>query len=144
MKGAWAMLKKIIVAYDGSNAAQHAFRFALELATPFDATVIALSVAQLPEPATMVESSAMLEAATEHFEKRFVELRVAASAAGVALETQVVVGHAADQIVHLADEEKADLIVMGHRGKSLIQRWLLGSVSKRVISYAPCSVLIVR
>jgi nucleotide-binding universal stress UspA family protein len=36
------------------------------------------------------------------------------------------------------------LIVMGHRGKSMLQRWLLGSVSKRVLSYAPCSVTIVR
>ncbi|RJP19684.1 MAG: universal stress protein [Candidatus Omnitrophota bacterium] len=33
---------------------------------------------------------------------------------------------------------------MGHRGKSIVQRWLLGSVSKRVLSYAPCSALIAR
>jgi nucleotide-binding universal stress UspA family protein len=138
------MVKKILVAYDGSDSAQRAFRFALELAAPFDASLIVLSVAQLPEPATMVESSAVLEAATEHFQKGIAELRAEASTAGVALDTRIVVGHAADQIVHLAAEEHADLIVMGHRGKSMIQRWLLGSVSKRVISYAPCSVLITR
>jgi nucleotide-binding universal stress UspA family protein len=36
------------------------------------------------------------------------------------------------------------MIVMGHRGKSRLQRWLLGSVSKRVLSYAPCTVTVVR
>ena len=46
-------------------------------------------------------------------------------------------GHVVDQIICAAVEERADMIVMGHRGKSLAARWLLGSVSKRVISYAP-------
>jgi nucleotide-binding universal stress UspA family protein len=138
------MLKRILVAYDGSESAQRAFQFALELARPFGATVSVLSVARPPEPPTMVETSAMLEAATEHFEKDFKGFELAAGNARVPLETCVVVGHPADQIVHAASEQRADLIVMGHRGKSLVQRWLLGSVSKRVLSYAPCSVAIVR
>lgn len=138
------MPKKILVAFDGSEPAKRAFRMALEMAEPFHAELIVLAVAQLPEPAAMVESSAMLESATEHYEGDFHKLRETAASVGVSLDTRVVVGHAAEQIVHHAAEEHADLIVMGHRGKSLIQRWLLGSVSKRVISYAPCSVLIAR
>jgi nucleotide-binding universal stress UspA family protein len=101
-------------------------------------------VVQLPEPATMVETTALLEAGTEHFEQAFEELRSTVNLTGVQIGTRVVTGHVAEQIVHLASENQADLIVMGHRGRSLIQEWLLGSVSKRVISYAPCSVLIVR
>jgi len=54
------------------------------------------------------------------------------------------VGHPAGPIVHQAAEREADMIVMGHRGKSRFQRWLLGSVSKRVLSYAPCTVTVVR
>jgi nucleotide-binding universal stress UspA family protein len=138
------MVKKIVIAYDGSEPAMRAFRFALELAKFYSAPAIVLSVAQLPEPATMVESSALLEAATEHFEADFAKLRKEAETAGVSLESRVVVGHVAEQIVHQAAAEQADLIVMGHRGKSRIARWLLGSVSKRVLSYASCSVLIVR
>jgi nucleotide-binding universal stress UspA family protein len=138
------MLKKILVAYDSSESADRAFRFALEMAEKFAASVTVLAVAQLPEPAGMVESTAMLESATEHYEGNFADMRAAAGAAIVPLETLIAVGHAAEQIVHHADEGKVDLIVMGHRGKSVIERWLLGSVSKRVISYAPCSVLIVR
>lgn len=138
------MVKRIIVGYDGSDPAKRAFDFALELAGLYQAALVVLSVAQLPEPATMVESSALLDTATEHYEKEFVKLRAAAESAGVPLETRVVVGHVGEQVVHHAAQEHADLIVVGHRGKSLIQRWLLGSVSKRVISYAPCSVLVVR
>ena len=138
------MFKKILVAYDGSESAAAAFRFALELAKRFGAGLTVLSVAQLPEPAAMVESTAVLESATEHYEQDFERFRADGRAAGVDVQTRVVVGHAAEQVVHHAAEEQADLIVMGHRGKSLIQRWLLGSVSKRVITYAPCSVTIVR
>jgi len=138
------MLKKILAAYDGSRSAERAFEFALELAKAFHATIAVLSVARPPEPPTMVETTALLEAAEEQFEKDFVRLRKTAEAAGVAFETQVVAGHPAEQIVYQATEQKVDLIVMGHRGKSRIERWLLGSVSKRVLSYAPCAVTIVR
>lgn len=39
---------------------------------------------------------------------------------------------------------KADTIVMGHRGESRLQQWLLGSVAKRVLSYAHCTVVVAR
>jgi nucleotide-binding universal stress UspA family protein len=57
---------------------------------------------------------------------------------------QVKVGHPAEQLVRLAEAEQVDVIVMGHRGETLLQRWLLGSVAKRVLSYAHCTVIIVR
>jgi len=40
-------------------------------------------------------------------------------------------------------EPNADLIVTGHRGKGLFERWLLGSVSRVVIAYARCAVLVI-
>ena len=137
-------LRKLLVAYDGSESSCKAFRFALEFAKAFHASILVLSVAQFPEPATMVETQAMLESATEHFQKDLDEFRGQARRADIFLETKIVVGHASEQIVYWADQEHVDLIVMGHRGKSLVQRWLLGSVSKRVITYAPCSVTVVR
>ena len=138
------MYQAILVAYDGSMAAAHAFHSALELAQRLGATLGVVSVAQLPEPPTMVETTAMLESAKTHYEKDFEKLRADAKSRGLELPTHVLVGHAADQIIHHAVESKADLIVMGHRGGSRMKEWLLGSVSKRVLSYAPCSVLIVR
>jgi len=138
------MIKKILIAYDGSSFARRAFDVALEMARLHKASMIVLSVAQMPEPALIYETTALLEEAQEHFEKDFVEFRARAREADVPLETRVVIGHTSDQIVQQATDERAEMIVMGHRGKSLIERWLLGSVSKRVISYAHCSVLIVR
>lgn len=138
------MFKSILVAYDASKASAHAFLAALDMAKQLHANLSVLSVAQLPEPAAMVESSAMLELANEHYEKDFNRMRADAQSAGVTAETRVLVGHPAEQIVHYASQCKADLIVMGHRGGSRVREWLLGSVSKRVLSYAPCSVLIVR
>ena len=138
------MLNRILVAYDASEPAERAFDLALELARAFRANIKLLSVVQLPEPAAMVESTAVLESATEHYQEAFARCRARADAQGVRLNAEVVVGHPAEQIVYDASERGADLIVMGHRGKSLVQRWLLGSVSKRVITYAPCSVTIVR
>ena len=116
----------------------------MDIADADEGEIVVVSVAQPAEPATMVETSAMIDEATQHFEQQFTELRQKAERRGVALRSKVAVGHVADQIIHVASDEQTDLIVMGHRGKSLVARWLLGSVSKRVISYAPCSVLIAR
>jgi nucleotide-binding universal stress UspA family protein len=139
------MIKKILIAYDGSSYSQRAFDLGLQMAALRNhEAIVVLSVAQLPEPAMIYETAALLEEASALYEKDFVGLRAKAKATGVNIETHVVLGNVADQIIQQAAAVNADLIVMGHRGKSMIQRWLLGSVSKRVISYAPCSVLIVR
>jgi nucleotide-binding universal stress UspA family protein len=62
----------------------------------------------------------------------------------VEIKAEVVVGHPADQIVRYAADNNCDMIVLGHRGRSKIADWLLGSVSKRVSSYSPCTVTIVK
>jgi nucleotide-binding universal stress UspA family protein len=53
-------------------------------------------------------------------------------------------GHAAHEIVEAAGELSADLIAMGSCGLGSVKRFLLGSVSEKVMAYAPCSVLIAR
>jgi nucleotide-binding universal stress UspA family protein len=136
--------RKILVAYDGSEPSEKTFRYALETAKRFQATLQVLSVAQVPEPAVMEETEAFLESAGEHFEEKFKALRKLAEAAGVPLATEVAAGHPAEQIIRKAVKEKVDLIVVGHRGRSRVGEWLLGSVAKRVASYAPCAVTIVR
>ncbi|WP_342482043.1 universal stress protein [Cupriavidus metallidurans] len=52
--------------------------------------------------------------------------------------------HPAGQIVDFAEELGVELIVMGHRGRSAIERWLVGSVARAVIDHANCPVLVVR
>lgn len=67
-----------------------------------------------------------------------------AQAQGVALTTHLKEGHAGNEIVKLASEVNADLIVLGSHGKSNLDRILLGSVSSFVVGHAPVSTLVVR
>ncbi len=138
------MIKKILVAYDGSKNSDKAFDFALDIASKYKAKVTVLSVARPSEPPEDVETEAALENAIEHFEKLYPILKNKAKKYSIVPQFLIRVGHPADQIVNLANEEKTSMIIMGHRGKSVVARWLLGSISKRVLSYARCTVSIVR
>ncbi len=141
------MVEKILVAYDGSPKGHEAFEFALQLAAAVchpKPEVTVLSVAQPPEPIDIVEMDAVIDAATEHYRVLFQDLRKQAEGKGIQIKAEIRVGHPADQIVRYAEENGTDLIIMGQRGKSKIESWLVGSVSKRVISYAHCAVTIVK
>jgi nucleotide-binding universal stress UspA family protein len=138
------MFQKILVAYDGSKQAESAFLHALEMAVRFRSEILVLSVARPPEPATRVELEAVIDNAKEHFEQAFVRLAAEAAARGVSLRSEVHVGHPAEQIVLAAERERAELIVMGRRGKTTLERWMLGSVSERVVRYAHGPVLVVQ
>jgi nucleotide-binding universal stress UspA family protein len=141
------MVKKILVAFDGSEKSYEAFDFAVEMAMncPNSSTeVLVLAVAQPPEPIDIVEMDAVIETITQHYEELFKGLVEKAREKGVAIKAEVVVGHPAEQIVRYAADNACDMIVLGHRGRSKIADWLLGSVSKRVSSYSPCTVTIVK
>ena len=138
------IIQRILVAFDGSQAAEKAYDFALEVASKCGAELYVLAVAQPPEPAEDVETEAILENAQEHYEKSFVRLREKAVAAGLKPTFEVVVGHPALQIVGKAEELGANHIVMGHRGRTLFEHWRVGSVTKRVMTHAHCSVTVVR
>ncbi len=66
------------------------------------------------------------------------------AALGWAPQTLVRQGHAADAIVSAAEALGTDVIALGSRGLGGVKRFLLGSVSEQVMTYAPCSVLMVR
>lgn len=138
------MITKLLVAYDGSKQSEKAFQFALDLASKYSAKMLVLAVARPPEPPVQVEMEAVLESAAEYYREHFKRLSEQTATSGIEAVFQVKVGHPAEQIVHVAKQQQADAIVMGHRGETLLQRWLLGSVAKRVLSYAHCTVFIVR
>jgi len=136
--------KRILVGHDGSKGADEAFETALDFAALCGARLQVVLVATPPEPPTRVETEAVLEAATQHYEEVFEGLRRRAQERGVGVESRILVGHAADQILRLAADTGADLIVVGHRGRSAMREWLFGSTSRRVVAHAPCSVLVAR
>lgn len=134
----------ILIGHDGSRYADAAFEDALDLAALAGARLSIVSVASPPEPPTEVEAEAAIETATRHYEKLFGNLRRRAEERGVRLEAEVLVGHPADQILKVAATRGADLIVVGHRGRSAIREWLWGSTSRRIVAHANCSVLVAR
>jgi len=141
------MVKRIIVAFDGSVQSHAAFEFALDLAkncTGAIKEIVVLSVAQPPEPIDIVEMDAVIDNATRHYEDLFKGLREKAKERGIEIKTEVVIGHPAEQIIKYAVENRCDMVIMGQRGKSKIGNWLLGSVSKRVATHSHCTVTIVK
>jgi nucleotide-binding universal stress UspA family protein len=138
------MYRKILVGYDGSAAGRKAFDAALELAAKHGAELYVLSVARPPEVADDVETEAVIENSRQYHRRMLAELKSSVAARGVKTHFEVAVGHPAEQIIFDADRHGADLIVVGHRGRSNLARFLLGSVSKQVVQYAGHPVLVVR
>ena len=136
--------RKIMVGYDSSAQADKAVDVALSLAESLDCTVLVFAVARPPEPATSVEMEAVLDDAREHYEEGFKRIVEKAKGHDLQITTDIVVGHPAEQIVHRAEQDKVDLIILGRRGMSMFEKWLLGSVSERVLRYAHCPVMVVR
>jgi nucleotide-binding universal stress UspA family protein len=136
--------RKILVGFDGSAQAAKAVETAFSLAQALDGHVILLAVARPPEPATSVELHAMLDDAREHYEQDFVKFRAKAQEQGLELETAIAVGHPAEQIIRRAEADHVDLILLGRRGMSRFEKWILGSISERVLRYAHCPVMVVR
>jgi nucleotide-binding universal stress UspA family protein len=137
-------MKHILVAFDGSPPAEHAFDFGLALAAKFDAVLHVLAVARPPELPEDVETEAIIETARDEYQRQFGVLQARAAKSAVKASFAVVVGHPAEQIVHYAETHGVDHIVLGHRGKSFFARWLIGSVSKQVMHYAHCTTTVVR
>ena len=138
------MIKKILVAYDGSNESHAAFLFGLDMAKKFKAALEILSVIRVLEPPEDVETRDNLDKGKEHYEKFFKNLRTEASNMGVHLKTEVALGHPAEQIIRWSEKNHVDLILMGHQTKNTFGRWLLGSTPDKVVHYAACSVVIVK
>ena len=139
------MIRRILLAYDGSDPAKKALDTALDLAGKYEAELFVLTVVQPPDFGDDVETEAIIENSRNHHQRLLapVKHRIAASA-GIHAHFEVAVGHPAQQIIYHADRCKADLIVIGHRGRSKFVRLLLGSVSKQVVQYADRQVLVVR
>jgi nucleotide-binding universal stress UspA family protein len=138
------MIHKILFAYDGSESAQQAFDFSVDMAKRYGAALHVLAVVQPPDFAEEVEGVAVIENSRRHYEKLMRTLKIKLAQEPITSETDVVVGHPADRIIRYAAQHGVDHIVVGHRGRSLFNSLLLGSVSRQIIAHAPCAVTVVR
>ena len=136
--------QKVLVGYDGSPLAEKAVDVAIRFGVCEKSVISVLAVARLPEPATSVEVEAVLDDAREHFEAGLKRVVERGRTLGIEIATDIVVGHPGEQLIHRAETEHVDLIIVGRRGTSLFQKIMLGSVSERVLRYAHCPVLLVK
>jgi nucleotide-binding universal stress UspA family protein len=147
-----AVFASIVVGTDGSDTARTALQQAIALARQADAR---LQIVSAYEPVSdqrlqnqQIEVPKDLEWMVNPRGDVLQTLDAArdeAARAGVEkVETFARQGDAADAILDIAEEQRADLIVVGNKGMTGAKRFLLGSVPNKVSHHAPCSVLIVR
>jgi nucleotide-binding universal stress UspA family protein len=145
------VFKRIVVGTDGSETAAEAVRQATELAR---LTGASLSLVSAYQPASgrrvaAEQAEAPVDVQYEIGPREDVNLILDAAAAeakqqGIEVQTHPVEADPADAILNVAEETKADLIVVGNKGMTGARRYLLGSVPNNVSHHAPCSVIIVR
>ncbi|HAG07050.1 MAG: UspA domain protein [Clostridia bacterium 62_21] len=139
------MFRKILVAYDGSEQAQHALRVALDIAQRYGAEVCTATVVHVPDYAgTVDEVDEQMQRAREFYGKTLQQAQFWGEQAGVKITTQLLFGHVGETLVRFAAQENADLVVAGARGLSAIRRYLMGSVSTFLVQHARCPVLVVK
>ncbi len=141
------MVRKILVAVDGSEPAGRALARAIEEAKVWSAELHAIYVVEsglfssLPMDNTLEIMYSLLQKEGEDILN---ESREKAEAAGVSLNTHIRQGHAGSEIIDLAEELAVDLILIGSHGKSEVDRLLLGSVTDYVVRHSGITTTVVR
>jgi nucleotide-binding universal stress UspA family protein len=143
VKGEASPLRRMILATDGSDASAKALKFVLAKLRPDGSTgkggrapihVCVLHVMPLiMYPGLEAASKKLLEQSVQKLIK-----------AGFTAEPLCYLGNPAEEIMKTASQQQADLIVMGAKGLSAVARFLIGSVSTRVVQHANCAVLVIR
>jgi nucleotide-binding universal stress UspA family protein len=151
-----ATLNTILAAYDGTRPAEQALRRAAEFAQSFDAKVVVVSVttpAPVVPPAAFglvpyysyrsLELEELPQVNEAVWQQHREQVQALFAGAGVRVEFVGVVGVPDEEIVEVAEQQHADLIVVGTREPGFFERVLGGSVSQDVARRAHCDVLIV-
>ena len=139
-----ANYRKILVAYDGSATARNALAVASHLAKEDKSWIKVLTV--LPDykgDLELVGIPNIKKTINGPGRKLIEEAQEIADHEDVHILTNMTQGEPYDKIVHVADDENCDLIVMGRRGTHHLERELMGSVTARVIGYTRKDVLVV-
>lgn len=146
-------MKKMIIAYDGSVASKRAIEMALKCSNKDDElTLLTVIPAELAESSftkmllptidlsSVVKSGSFKERAMETLSKVVAEIENNVKKVNVVVET----GDPADEILMSAKKHEVDTIVLGYKGYGKEGRFLLGSVTDKVVRHAGVSVLVVR
>lgn len=150
---------KLLIAHDGSASAEAALDDLKKAGLPAQAEALIFSVAEvwLPPPAEAGEEQAFITEALRKKHEEYLKIltgaeetarraaeRVKAMFAGWTVNSEATYGSPAWEILAKADDFKPDLIIVGARGQSAIERILIGSVSQKIVTEARVSVRVSR
>ncbi len=141
--------RKIMVATDGSEHVRKAIATAIEIAKMSGAKLYAVYVMANDEFSVSYPKNVELETTLVNYLKNegkeattYVEN--SGKAESVEVESVILEGSPAHELVNFAEENDIDLIVMGTHGKNAIERFLLGSIAENVVRHSKKAVLVVR
>ena len=131
------IFRKIMVATDGSELVKRAVNLAIEIAKLSEAKLYAVYVIDLKSHNSINHPGAEDKEATAYVEK-------IGRVANVEVESIILEGNPANEIIDFAEKNDIDLIVIGTQGKTGIQSFLIGSVSENVVRHSERAVLVVK
>jgi len=141
------LYRKILIATDGSENARFAVDAGIELARLSGAKIRAVYVIDIFAYSSTPKDPRWEEAMYAQFRELGKEAvsyaESAAEDAGVEAKTLILEGHPAEEILNFAEKEDIDVIVVGSLGKTDIERFLIGSVSEKVVRNAKVPVFVV-
>ncbi len=141
-------LKKILWAADFSDEASESLRYAEAVAEAYQAKIIGLHVMPDLSPVLLetaaIQQGELMGRVSTLKKEIYQRLEKYKKTTSLLKEVQVKEGKPAEIIVETAKEEKVDLIVMGKRGMSAVEKFFIGSVTSRVLHCSPAPVLVTK
>ncbi len=144
------IFRKIMIATDGSELVKRAIQTAIEIAKLSEATLYAVYVISLGGYNSILHSidaewkNEMKEHLRTEGKEAIAYVENAGRNANVEVESVILEGSPAQEIIYFAEKNDIDLIVMGTHGKTGIQRFLIGSVAENVVRHSEREVLVVK
>lgn len=139
------MYDRILVPTDGSETAEQAFEHALDLAKTYDAELHVINVVDISSLAGEFEPVTIVDELEDHGEQVTSTLAERAEEAGIDhVETAVAEGIPHKLILEYVGENDVNLVVLGTHGRTGLDRYLLGSVTEKVVRQSDAPVLTVR
>lgn len=139
--------KEILVAVDGSDASEIAFKKAIEIAKRNDAHLTLAHVIDSRSFATAEAYDRTLAERTEEYAANLLDGYIEKAEKGGVANVEKCIEYGSPKVKiakDIAKEYESDLIICGATGMNAVERFLIGSVSESITRYASCDVLVVR
>ncbi|MCX7758257.1 MAG: universal stress protein [bacterium] len=141
------MYNRLLVAYDGSENSLMAFHEAINIAKTQGKSkkpeIFVVSVILEFDIPHAQESESLVVYFGKYYREKHNYLLEFSKNEGLEIKTHILVGDPSKKIIDFAKENDVELIVITKTSKTKVQQWLMGSVTKRILEYSNCSVLLV-